>query len=426
MAPKNKKNNVCITQTVTIDTTNVVKEELTTELTAPVKAKRGRKSKKDLMASLNITDFLTKEKDNKKSTQDQNQNQNTINLDVSEIENNLITTNNTQENNLYEVILNNDNNSLQIDSELTNIITLSNINEEPKIAKKRGRKPKGGKIIQQLSSNIEQKDEKPNVILHLKCSMKDLQTYSQNNNFVESYNFSGSKNDLNYELIGNENINTNDKTSTSISTLDVRYDSEEYNDDDSVCKDSNKEIFKKLKQLEHNLHINNVNNKRSSCFWDTCEFDNPPIYIPKHFINGTYHVYGCFCSPECGVAYLMKENIDSSTKFERYHLFNHIYTKIFDFKKNIKPAPNPYYMLEKYYGNLSIQEYRSLLRNERLFLIVDKPLTRILPELHEDNDDFILNNKIIPSNNYNVKTRLQRKKLNKSSILTEKFGHIYQ
>ena len=79
-------------------------------------------------------------------------------------------------------------------------------------------------------------------------------------------------------------------------------------------------------------------------------------------------------------------------------------------------------MLEKYYGNLSIQEYRSLLRNERLFLIVDKPLTRILPELHEDNDDFILNNKIIPSNNYQVKTRLQRKKQNKSLILNEKFG----
>jgi hypothetical protein len=199
---------------------------------------------------------------------------------------------------------------------------------------------------------------------------------------------------------------------------------DDYNsDEDEPTKDGNKEIWKKLKQLEHNLHINNVNNKKSACFWDTCDFDSPPVYIPKHFINGTYHVYGCFCSPECGVAYLMNENIDSSTKFERYHLFNHIYSKIYDYKKNIKPSPNPYYMLEKYYGNLSIQEYRSLLRNERLFLIVDKPLTRILPELHEDNDEFILNNKIIPSNNnYQLKTRLQRKKPSKNTIFNEKFG----
>ena len=184
-----------------------------------------------------------------------------------------------------------------------------------------------------------------------------------------------------------------------------------------------KDVWVKLKKLEHILHTNNVLDKKSACFWCTCEFDNPAIYIPKHFINGTYHVYGCFCSPECGVAYLMNENIDSSTKFERYHLFNHIYTKIYDYKKNIKPSPNPHYMLEKFYGNLSIQEYRSLLRNERLFIIVDKPLTRILPELHDDNDDFILNSKIIPSNNnYQLKSRMQKKKTNKNSILNEKFG----
>jgi len=399
-----------------------------------IKAKRGRKSKKELMAALNMDSIsiasqkiMNVSKDSKKITQTQTQTQiqHTINLSVSEIENktSYISDDSIQNiDNVYEQVLEEDNIEIKNDN-----VIINNNNEEPKIAKKRGRKPKGGKIIQQLVTNEPQKEEKPNVILHLKCSMKDLQNNNQNNNFIESYNFLSSKHDLNYELIGNENINVvnvfNDKTSTSISNLDTCFDCDDY-DDDSTGKDSNKEIWKKLKQLEHNLHINNVNNKRSACFWDTCEFDNPPIYIPKHFINGTYHVYGCFCSPECGVAYLMNESIDSSTKFERYHLFNHIYSKIYDYKKNIKPAPNPFYMLEKFYGNLSIQEYRSLLRNERLFLIVDKPLTRILPELHEDNDDFILNNKIIPSNNYHVKTRLQRKKQNKSSILNEKFGAV--
>jgi hypothetical protein len=71
---------------------------------------------------------------------------------------------------------------------------------------------------------------------------------------------------------------------------------------------------------------------------------------------------------------------------------------------------------------LTIQEYRTLLRSERLFLIVDKPLTRILPEFHEDNDEFIINNKIIPSNNYQVKKRLQKKTQTKNNILNEKFG----
>ena len=119
----------------------------------------------------------------------------------------------------------------------------------------------------------------------------------------------------------------------------------------------------------------------------------------------------------------MDENIDSSAKFERYYLINHIYSQIYNYKNNIKPAPNPYYMLEKYYGNLTIQEYRSLLKNDRLFLIVDKPLTRILPELHEDNDDFIINNKIIPSNTYNIKKKIQKKiqSQNQNNIFNEKF-----
>ena len=395
-----------------------------------IKAKRGRKSKKELMAALNM-ELIVKEKDVSKFSDKTPEKNEIISLNVNEINfeseeygngndnvmnDNVINDNVINDNSINDNVMND---NIINDNSIVIISKPETFDDKP-ATKKRGRKPKGGKIIQQVVTNIPQKEEKPNIILHLKCSMKDLQNTIQNNGSIESYNSSG-KNDLTYDVICNENLNTfKDKTTTNISNLDSDYDVDV--EDELVCKDVNKEIWKKLKQLEHNLHINNVNNKRSACFWDTCEFDNPPIYIPKHFINGTYHVYGCFCSPECGAAYLMNESIDSSTKFERYHLFNHIYAKIYDYKKNIKPAPNPFYMLEKYYGNLSIQEYRSLLRNERLFLIVDKPLTRILPELHEDNDDFILNNKIIPSNTYQVKARLQRKKQNKSYILNEKFG----
>lgn len=304
-------------------------------------------------------------------------------------------------------------------------------------AKKRGRKPKGGKIIQQVVHLNNNKDSKPNIILHLKCSLKDLQTNTLLSSNVESFNFSECKGDLSYEVINSSDISFVKNSYLDVSNENINnnklYNDETFNnydDDDEETtfnKDSEtKEIWKKLKQLEHNLHINNISDKKSACFWCTYEFDNPPVYIPKHMIKKSYQVYGCFCSPECSTAYLMEENIDSSTKFERYHLINHIYSQIYDYKKNIKPAPNPYYMLEKYYGNLNIQEYRALLRNDRLFLIVDKPLTRILPELHEDNDDFIINNKIIPSNTYQIKKKLQRKTQtqtqNKNNIFNEKFS----
>ena len=295
------------------------------------------------------------------------------------------------------------------------------------IAKKRGRKPKGGKIVQQMVSLLNNKETKPNIILHLKCYLKDIHNdIFTNHHSIESFHFSSGKNELNYEIITNEPPEFTEKLFiiNEIENSTLKEEEEcEYNDHPHMNHNiETKQLCKKLKQLEYNLHINNISDKKSACFWCTYDFDNPPIYIPKHYIKNSYDVYGCFCSPECATAFLMEENIDSSAKFERYQLLNHIYSKIYEYKKNIKPSPNPYYMLEKYYGNLSIQEYRSLLRNERLFLIVDKPLTRILPELHEDNDDFIINNKIIPSNTVPMKGKLRKKIQSKSNILTEKFG----
>ena len=382
-----------------------------------VKAKRGRKSKKDLLASLSNASAQPSVQLHINELDSANITNNKI-LSLSESEslgeNNVIISSSSVSNKekVYNDADNDDNDEDDNDDD-KNLVTSAD--QKPAI-KKRGRKPKGGKIIQQVVPINNQRIERPNVILHLKCSMKDLQTTNGSSCLIESFNFAN-KTDLSYELL-NTPMNESKQLSQNQNAMDNDYD----DDDDVVCKDNNKEIWRKLKQLEHNLHVNNINNKKSACFWCTCDFDNPPVYIPKHYINDTYHVYGCFCSPECGVAHLMHESIDSSTKFERYHLLNHIYSKIYEYKKNIKPAPNPYYMLEKFCGNLSIQEYRSLLRNERLFLIVDKPLTRILPELHEDNDEFILNNKIIPSNNYQLKSRMQKKKPNKGSILNEKFG----
>ena len=363
--------------------------------------KRGRKSKKEL--ELNQIELEKQIEINKFS------NQNNINVIIEDSDKDEILNN-------IENLLENDN----LDVENNEIIVNDNflLQDEKVPPKKRGRKPKGGKIIQQVISNDNDKEIKTNIILHLKCSLKDLYACSILENDIQSYNFSNA-NQLSYDV-----INENNSFSNKVEQLIVRNEVEDtdYTNDNKSSKENDiRDIWKKLKVLEHNLHTNNICDKKSACFWCTCDFDNPPVYIPKHNIKDTYHVYGCFCSPECATAYLMEEHIDSSSKFERYHLINHIYTKIYDYTKNIKPAPNPYYMLDKYYGNLSIQEYRALLRNERLFLVVDKPLTRILPELHEDNDDFIINNKIIPSNTYQIKKKLQKKQT-KNNILSERFG----
>lgn len=295
----------------------------------------------------------------------------------------------------------------------------------PKIPKKRGRKPKGGKIIKPPVKEDDNQPDKQNIILHLKCSIDDIEenvfsssmlddkTFNEN---VDGFSFANNK-ELTYDFIKpSENHDGEIKDSNAEKYINRK--SEVLIDDSDNVKD----IWKKLADLENCLHNNDVSDKKSACFWCTCDFDNPPIFIPRYQLNNAYHVYGCFCSPECATAFLMKENIDTASKFERYHLLNHIYCKIYNYEKNIKPAPNPFYTLNKYYGNLTIQEYRKLLKNERLLLVVDKPLTRQLPELHQDNDDFIINHNSIPSAS-KYKLRRNVNKQTKNSIVNENFGN---
>ena len=278
------------------------------------------------------------------------------------------------------------------------------------ILKKRGRKPKGGKIIIKPIDNIINLSQISNIILHLKCSLSDLNVYNihQNQQITnpDIYNptvppnimtYDKHQSFANYENITqplqqfayNDNNIKIDEQLCSMCKLNNETECDLNNDD--MQNISIKDINSKLKKLKVNIYKNALSDKKSACFWCTCDYDNQSCYIPKINTDTTIFGYGSFCRPECAVAYLMNEHIDDSTKFERYHLLNQIYSKIFNYKKNVKPAPNPYYLLDKFYGNLSIQEYRKLLKSEHLLLVIDKPLTRILPELHEENDEFILN-----------------------------------
>jgi len=275
-----------------------------------------------------------------------------------------------------------------------------------KIFKKRGRKPKGGKIISksELQDSVAPADV-PNIILHLKCSSKDLDTtYAASSAGLNAFN--------SYSVLRWKNIQEKPKPALPPPSEEL--------------EPTNKVIWEKLKELEKQLHYNNVIDKKSSCFFCTYSFNNPPVYIPKQERNGIIETYGCFCSPECACAYLTGEHIDASTYWERFALLNNIYGKIFNYETNIKPAPNPHYTLERYYGNLTINEYRKLLKNDRILMVVEKPLTKILPELHDEKNEMpnihtnLLNGKVHMEQHYRLKRRTPQ--FSKKKILTSTFN----
>lgn len=365
----------------------------------------------------------------------------------------------------------------------------------------KGRKNKGGKLIPNKLVKLPSEPPIGNIIIHLKCSMADLEKYNKNYNSQltdpmlytpdvppEIQTYETISNELQYNYINQtvketaiDKLNyypqpsqsvlketgnyayTNNKTNSQSfacsfckkqNSLPVIYSQNESSlPTDNISQDTNNSstdttdiktvstvddnstsdmtvINQKLKNLKIQLIKNKINDKKSACFWCSYDFDNPECYIPCYELDNTIGGYGSFCRPECAVAYLMKESIDDTTKFDRYNLLNQIYGKIYNYSKNIKPAPNPFYLLEKYYGNLTIEEYRKLLKSNHLLMVIEKPMTRVFPELHEENDNFFLsgnnqqlNTKCENEIQYKVK-RSNDKKNDKSklTIIQEHFG----
>ena len=307
--------------------------------------------------------------------------------------------------------------------------------------KKRGRKPKGGKLITKDTCNKPSAPVPTNVILHLKCSLKDIEDdviLNKNNLIGDPLNYKASVPPTvqAYDNANNDNRffeldhNSGEQSLNAYNTPTVSANTCMKCMGESDANVNIKDINMKLKQLKISLYKNTMDEKKSACFWCTYDYDNQSCYIPKCENDGEIQGYGSFCRPECAVAYLMRENIDDSTKFERYHLLNRVYNKIYGFKNNIKPAPNPHYMLDKFYGNLNIQEYRKLLNSERMLMVVESPLTRILPELHEDTDDFTTGiyggskgSATQAGGVYKVKRQSENKQsVSKASIMKERFG----
>jgi hypothetical protein len=278
---------------------------------------------------------------------------------------------------------------------------------EPPVSKPAAKKLRSKKLIQVQSELVEPIEIVPNVILHLRCSLKDLDDHHENINKILT-------NPLSYDPSIPPEIMTVDplsRTQFGLYQTDMADGSAAYTglcsrcsnetSTEAVVQGSNNTVRKvsesddlqaKIRNLKVRFHKGQVDlNRRSACFWCTYDFDSAPCYIPRQELRPSVPdghesllVYGHFCSPECAVAYLFKENIDDHTKFERFHLINKWYGGA---QGSIRPAPNPYYILDRYMGTLSIQEFRELTGGSTPGLIVlDKPMTRVLPEIHTDND----------------------------------------
>lgn len=308
----------------------------------------------------------------------------------------------------------------KIQEYLTKNTEISFETNEKVVKKRRGRKPKGGKVVVDNKKEINSTLIKlPNIILQLNCSSSELYELNKNNDIKDitcydpniedvkpnEEDSSISKNAFQYK---NDNPTPEDNKSNKImitKTVETNYNTQIKNE---VRNEINRNIDiqnlnTKIVELSEQLE-NNITNDKSNCFWDTEEFNyNNKICIPKYILNDCYYVYGCFCSLNCAVASLFNEDIESSVKWERYALLVQMYSSVLDYDINIIPSPDPKYTLEKFYGNMNIEEYRNLYCLKLYVYIYDKPLICNLPGVFTDKTHSTI------MDNDNSKYKLYRK-----------------
>ena len=123
-----------------------------------------------------------------------------------------------------------------------------------------------------------------------------------------------------------------------------------------------------------------------ACFWCCHTFINRPVVLPIRDTGEHLQVMGNFCSPECACAYLFDMRQDSHTRWEQLALLYRVYGEACDGK--IHPAPSRN-VLKLFGGNLSITEYRNLIRSHKVRVDVHlPPMVSILATMDTKPIDF--------------------------------------
>jgi hypothetical protein len=352
----------------------------------------------------------------------------------------------------------------------------------PKIPKKRGRKPKDKYGLIPKKNHICKKIvNEEQVILHLSITSDEIRkeeeygsslfTYNpnisepvpyenenNNNNLsnLSPYPFDKQKNVEIKSQNNNENhffekeendildIGENVENLENVIIKKLRYEGIQ----NIINQDKKKEIINiKLKKKEINIKYNktvlknktmkieqnfnsdtNDNNywpkaTNIACWWCSYNFDNTPATLPIKYEKGVYFVTGIFCSPECGASWNFNQNVSDTLIWKRYSLLNMLYINMYkNVNLNIKLAPSKE-LLEKFGGNLSIEEFRKSCNNYgRDFKLIMPPVKSIVHSVNEEANIMVKNKikKFIPIDKERIKKANEELKLKRNKPLTNR------
>lgn len=265
--------------------------------------------------------------------------------------------------------------------DILNSIDINKINMSDK--KKRGRPKKtlqmaipNSKIKYHSTDNINYEDEE--IILHLPIFKSDI--IALGIDFQDGV-FIGDDANLNIDQSDNSDEESDDKSEKNhagLSQADI-INKKQFHTLIKRLKDENDELrkylhditpmyFTEVKVYPINLKLFDIYNNQLipiktdiHCWWCTYQFDCLPTYLPEKIIDNKFNVRGCFCSFNCAGAYNL--NLNDNKKWDRLSLLKQMYyainkdkiNQITDIEINVS---GPKELLEKYGGNMTIEDYR--------------------------------------------------------------------
>lgn len=123
-----------------------------------------------------------------------------------------------------------------------------------------------------------------------------------------------------------------------------------------------------------------------ACFWCCEHFQGRPCVIPIQIVENVWHVYGNFCAPQCAMAYLLSELLDTHTRWERIALLNRLYSS--SCQGRVYPAPSRE-SLQRFGGPISAEDFHSICSEERIRVDIHlPPMVSILASMDTKPIDF--------------------------------------
>jgi hypothetical protein len=251
-------------------------------------------------------------------------------------------------------------------------------------------------------------------------SQKNIKTNSKTNSKTESKTESKiklkhltDKNDENDENYENDETDKTDESSYDNTNINNLKDStiekliDELHKKDAIIMNLKSKLKDKTLYNENTINITKENKKKLiniglisinnnklqvcektdlACWWCTYGFDTAPLFLPDHYKNNTYFVFGNFCSFSCMLAY--NENLDDYRKSVRTVLIKQLYRDVFQNDNMIIKQSGPRELLKKFGGPLDISQYRDTNNiSVKTFKITLPPMIPLIAEMEEINLD---------------------------------------